>query len=91
MRTAIASLLLLAACESCHPPPSPAPTPDPKMPASCADLCAHARAAVPPWPIAAGSPHGGSCEEVCGNNADIWNLDCRARAATFQEADACER
>lgn len=87
MRRALV-LLLLAGCPA--PPVPPAPPPGA---ASCADVCQHY--ALLGCEAARPTAHGTSCTAVCQNVIDSavvpWDRDCRARAASCAEAEACER
>lgn len=85
--------LLVLGCSGCPTPVPPAPPPPPAPgEATCGDVCAQGRELVCPW--AAPTPEGASCEAVCSNIQDsgivAWNLDCRARARSCRDAEACE-
>lgn len=84
-RYALVGALLLCAC-----PPKP-PTPPPGA-ATCEDVCRR----YAELGCEAGRPtaNGVSCVEVCRNVQEstivAWDLGCRVRALTCDEADRCE-
>lgn len=86
-------LLVLALC-GCPKPAPPAPVPPRAAdagPATCAEVCDRLRELSC---IDGPTPEGARCEEVCGNIMDsgflVWDLDCRARAVSCDEIEACE-
>ena len=93
----IATLFILVGCLAIAcPKPTPGPTPpaavDSASPADCASVCAHGFALGCPW--AQPTPKGATCLDVCRATAGgliVWDMRCRATAATCAAIDDCER
>lgn len=89
MRTmlCLAALLLTACTHTAPPPPNPPPGD-----ATCADVCARYDALH--CPAAQPTPEGATCLDVCRSLQSsaivAWDLNCRVRAMSCDEADRCE-
>ena len=92
--------LVIAACPKPTPGPTPVPvnladavaSPDaPVVVAGCAEACMHMRALG--CSLGNTTPHGATCEDVCGNivgsGLATWNLACIAAVKACSDVDTC--